>query len=467
MPETADFIKNESDERAIANGCEFDERRAERVVAFMRRFLCHSKGKWAGEPFELLDWQREDVIMPLFGWVRPDGTRRFRKTYIEIPKKNGKSTLASAVGLYLLLGDGEMGAEVYSAASDQEQASVVHREAINMVDSSPALSRVAKVNRSNKNIAYEKTKSFYRALSSQPGGKEGLNAHGIIADELHVWHGRAFWDTLKYAFSARRQGLLFVITTAGDDPLSICYEQYRYAKGVLGGDIEDERFFAYVKEASPGDDWRDKDVWFKANPSLGHTLSVDDFQADANEAEKTPSTQTTFKRYRLDIWATSSNPWLKREDWDACTAMIDMAELDGCICYAGLDLSRTRDMTALVLVFPLGENRFRIVPFFWLPEAAVNDPGNPEEFRVWAKAKLIEVTDGNYIDFGFIKKRIVEISKTYNLGGIYYDPKYAADVVQSLMDEHGIHCEPFKQSIMDFTPNERSSFPRDLWKFIS
>ena len=227
------------DESAIAAGCWFDITAAEKVRGFFSGLLRHSKGKWAGKPFDLLDWEWCDVVAPLFGWRRDDGTRRYRKAYIEVAKKNGKSTLCAGLSLYLLVGDGEAGAEVYTAAADREQASIVFREAESMVRVSPSLSSHLLVTASQKVIGYVKTNSRYKALSADVPTKEGLNIHGLIFDELHAQKTRDLFDTLIYGGAARTQPLFIAITTAGYDKHSICYEQHRYAQQVIDGVIED------------------------------------------------------------------------------------------------------------------------------------------------------------------------------------------------------------------------------------
>lgn len=319
----AKFIRSESDERALLAGYTFNEKRALRCVNFFPAFLRHSKGDFGGKPFELLDWQRDDLVYPLFGWLRPNGTRRYTRSYVEIPKKNGKSTIASGIGLYLLVGDREQGAEVYCAATDKKQANIVQGEAAVMVDASPALAEVLRVHRSSSTINFHATNSFMRALSGEAAGNEGWNAHAIIVDELHKWHGRKLWDALKWAFAARRQPLLFVITTAGDDPLSVCRQQHDYALGVNDGTIPDLNFFGYVRCAEDDDDWLDPATWRKANPSLGITMDEARFAEDVLEASKTPESQASFKRYRLNVWNAGENSWLKPASWKACQRVIE------------------------------------------------------------------------------------------------------------------------------------------------
>lgn len=447
---TAKWNRTPTDEAAVKEGCRFDLRRAERVRTFFTKFLRHSKGEWAGKPFEPLDWQWNEVLAPLFGWVRADGTRRFRKSYIELPKKNGKSTLASGVGLYLLCGDGEQGPEVYSAATARDQASIVHGEAIRMVRASTALSSYLDINETTKNIAFKKVNGIYRALASEAAGTEGLNANGVIIDELHVWRGRTLWDALRYAGRARRQPLLFIITTAGDDLLSVCREQHDYAKQVLSGAVLDTRLFAYIRAADEKDDWTSQETWKKANPSLGITIKEEDFAAEVKEAEKTPTSQASFKRYSLNIWQTGASPWLRREDWQACRKDFKTEELLGRECYAGLDLAKTQDTTSLVLLFPWEDKRYRVLPFFWLPEDLVNNPDRPEEFRLWAKAGHLETTPGNVCDYAFIKRRFGELSLIYQINELAFDPYNAEQVTQEIEGEFGTPRFSFSQTISNF-----------------
>lgn len=445
-----------ADEAAIAEGCTFDLAAAERVKKFFSSFLRHSKGQWAGQAFALQPWQWEDVIKPLFGWKRADGSRRFRRAYIEVAKKNGKSTLASGIGLYLLVGDGEPGAEVYSVAADRDQANIVHGEAIRMVRASPGLTSRLEINRTTHNISFPKTNSWYRSLSSEANTKEGLNAHGLIVDELHAWKGRGLWDALRYAGRSRRQPLLFAITTAGDDMDSICREQHDYAKAVLAGQVIDTRFFAYIRCAAAiaegdreDDDWTQPEVWHKANPSLGVTIDEAEFARDVDEAKQSPTTQASFKRYSLNIWSTSTNPWLRSEDWQACTEPFTRESLAGKRCYAGLDLSKTRDMTALVLVFR-DDDTYRLLPFFWLPEESVNNPDAPEQFRVWSRQHILETTPGGVCDYAFVKKRIAELSEEFDFEELAYDPYNAEQITQEIEQEMGIKRILFPQTINHF-----------------
>lgn len=456
---TKRWIRTAADEQAVAAGCYFDEAAAERVPEFFRRFLRHSKGKFAGNPFELLPWQTDDVIYPLYGWKRPDGTRRFRKAYVEIPKKNGKSTMASGIGLYHLAGDGERGAEVYSAAVTRDQASIVHGEAITMVESSEALASYLKINKATKEILFPRYASKYKALPAEAHSSEGLNASALIIDELHAWigeHGRRFYDALKYAGTARTQPLMFQITTAGEDTLGVCWEQHEYARDVIAGVIDDQRFFGYIAAADVKDDVDEPATWRKANPSMGVTMTEADFAADLSEAKKTPSTFAQFLRYRLNRWAGGGGvPAIRPEDWNACEGNFTVDDLAGRECWAALDLSRTKDMTALALVFRAegeGGDDYHALVWFWLPAETLERKDCPEQFRTWAKQGRIRLTDGNVTDYTQVENDIVEILERFAPQCLAFDPYFAEEITQRIMDRIGVERVEFRQTLMNFAP---------------
>lgn len=452
------WIRSEADERAVLNGCRFEEPLGDHVVTFFSRYLRHSKGKWAGKPFELLDWERDGLIKPLFGWVKPNGFRRFNRSFCFLPKKNGKSTLGAGVGLYGLAGDGEMGAEVYSAATDRKQAGIVHGEAVHMVEASEDLEALLSINHSSQTISLEATRSFYRILSKESRSSEGLNIHVAICDEVHAWYGRKLWDALRYGIANRDQPLIFVITTAGDDTETICHEQYEYAQGVLAGHIHDDGYFALIYEAAADDDWTDPKVWRKANPSLGVTISESGFRDDVKEAKKKPSSVNALRRYRLNVWCTTEQVWLSIDDWQKCREDFSPEELEGRECWAGLDLSKTRDLTALVLVFGdvtgvTGEESsevVRLLPFFWLPEERAKELNHVVPFLAWAEQGYVELTPGNVVDYGRVLKRLEEISQRFHIRELAFDPYNAEELTQRVEAELGIPRVAFGQTIGNF-----------------
>ena len=429
-----EWVRCEADERAVLDGCWFDIAAAERVRTFFRKFLRHSKGQWAHQPFELLDWQWQQIVAPLIGWKRADGTRRFRRGYIEVPKKNGKSTLFSGLSLYLLAGDGEQGAEVYSAAVDRDQASIVYNEAANMVEASPALASRLGVVRSTKRITFLKTRSFYKALSADVPAKEGLNAHAVLIDELHAQRTRELWDTLRYAGASREQPLHLSVTTAGFDRLSICWEQHEYAEHVLSGLIQDSAFFAFIAAAAQDDDWTDPSVWQKANPSFDITLSADQFAEDCKEAQQSPAKENSFRRYRLNQWTEQDVRWLSMEKWDACAGTLP--DWSGKMCWAGLDLSSTQDITALVLVFR-DENHYYALAYFWVPEDRARQRAKRDRvpYDQWINDGLIEATPGAVIDYERIRAKINELGKQYNILEIAIDRWNATQLATQLTDD--------------------------------
>lgn len=446
---TRRMIRTADDEKAAAEGCYWSQRHADHVVEFFRTFLRHSKGRWAGQPFELLDWQREDIINPLFGWLRPDGKRRFRSANIWVSKKNGKSTLGAGCGLYLVVGDSEPGAEVYSVANDRKQAKIVHSEAVNMVRQSPLLFGNLHINLTTHTISHRASNSSYVALSANPEGSEGINAHGLLIDELHAWKARSLWDSLYYASTARDQPLRFVISTAGNDVTSVGYEQYQQAKNILSGKISDTSQFAYVREADPSDDINDPAVWRKANPSFGVTISESVFKSELEDAKQTPARMSAFKRYRLGIWSTGSSPFLHMADWDKCKDGFTEEDLLGMECYAGLDLARTRDMTALSLVFP-GDDYHRVLVYYWLPEDSVNMDGALPEYRQWVNQKYLDTMPGAVCVYTFVENRFVELAAKFKILTLKFDPLFAEETTQEMSDATGVERESFRQTMINF-----------------
>lgn len=447
------WIRSEADERAVLEGCRFSVRTGEHAVGFFQCFLRHSKGEWAGKPFELLPWERDEIVMPLFGWQRADGTRRYRRAGIWVAKKNGKSSLCAGFSLYLLIADNEPGAEIYCAASDRDQAGIVFNEAARMVRSSPDLSNRLLVTPSRKTIAYPQTNSLYRALSADVPTKEGLNIHGLIFDELHAQKTREMWDTLTYGGAARRQPLLISISTAGFDTQSIGFEQYRYAKGVLDGSTRDSSFFAFVREADKDDDWASPETWRKANPSLGVTVREEELGEAHLEARNAPEKENSFRRYRLNQWTEQDVRWLSMPIWNECSGELDLSELEGEPCCAGLDLAKTSDLTALVLAFPREGGVFTLVSHFFMPGADIvakeRADGNVP-YRMWAKDGHIDLTDGNVTDYDWVKERIREAAALYDLREVAFDPWNASHFASELIAENVAMVE-FRQGYVSMS----------------
>jgi phage terminase large subunit-like protein len=457
---TRRWTRTPADRLAVKHGCWFDEETAEYVCTFFETQLRHSKGEWAGQAFLLLPWQRDEVIMPLFGWMRRDGTRRYRTAYIEVPKKSGKSTMASGVALFMLLMDGEAGSEVYSAAATRDQAAIVYREASNMVQASPSLNkRLTRVD-SLKHMADDKTKSWYKALSADAGANEGLNIHCLIMDEMHAQKNDKFWHALMYGGAARRQFLQVILTTAGVDQDSLCYEYHTKAMQIQEGLIQDDSFFAYVRSAewamrrAPEAErdlcWREETVWYEANPSLGHTISLASFREDFARAVNSPRLENAFKRYRLIIWTQQEERWLPMDHWAACGEDYRAEDLAGGRCFAGLDLASSSDFCALVLWFP---ESTRLLSFFWLPEVTVEERERAGDgfYPVWVRQGFLKTTACDITDYTVIEDDIEHLLQSYRLVRLGFDP-YNSNALINALQALGLECIAFSPTFRSLSP---------------
>lgn len=438
----------------MAKDSYYDKDAADYAVNFIE-CLSHTKGKWSGKPFELIDWQ-EQIIRDIFGTLKPNGYRQFNTAYIEIPKKMGKSELAAAVALLLCCGDGEERAEVYGCAADRQQASIVFEVAADMVRMSPALSKRVKILSATKRIVFQPTNSFYQVLSAEAYSKHGFNIHGVVFDELHTQPNRKLFDVMtKGSGDARTQPLYFLITTAGSDTKSICYETHQKAKDILEGRKVDPTFYPVIYGAEESDDWTDPKVWKKANPSLGITVAIDKVKAACESAKQNPAEENTFRQLRLNQWVKQAVRWMPMDRWDKCAFAIDEEDLLGRVCYGGLDLSSSIDITAFVLVFPPEdeEDKYIVLPYFWLPEETLDLRVNRDHvpYDVWEKQGYLKTTEGNVVHYGFIEKFIESLGEKYNIREIAFDRWGAVQMVQNL-EGMGFTVVPFGQGFKDMSP---------------
>ena len=447
-------LKKYKQTRFMAKGSHYDKEAADYAVAFIES-LCHTKGKWAGKKFELIDWQ-EQIVRDLFGTIKENGYRQFNQAYIEIPKKQGKSELAAAVALLLTCGDGEERAEVYGCASDRQQAAIVFDVAADMVRMCPALSKRVKILASQKRIIYLPTNSFYQVLSSEAYSKHGFNIHGVVYDELHAAPDRRLFDVMtKGSGDARMQPLFFYITTAGTDTNSICYETHQKAKDILEGRKIDPTFYPVIYGADEGDDWTDPKVWKKANPSLDITVGMDKVKAACESAKQNPGEENSFRQLRLNQWVKQAVRWMPMEKWDQCAFAINEEELEGRVCYGGLDLSSTTDITAFVLVFPPldEEDKFQLLPYFWIPEETLDLRVRRDHvpYDVWERQGFLQTTEGNVVHYGYIEKFIERLGERFNIREIAFDRWGAVQMVQNL-EGMGFTVVPFGQGFKDMSP---------------
>ncbi len=434
----------------------FDERKAQRVVRFIEA-LRHTKGEFHGQLFHLLPWQ-EKIIRDVFGTMRDDDPtmRQYTTAYIEIPKKNGKSELGAAIALNMLINDDEWKAEVYSCASDRQQAAIVFDVAVDMVRQSPALMKRVKIIPSTRRMIYQPTGSIYQVLSSEVATKHGLNVSACIFDELHTQPTRALYDVMTQGSGdARRQPLWFLLTTAGTDRNSICWEVHQKALDILEGRKIDPRFYPVLFGLPDDADWTSEENWYRANPSLDHTITIDKVRDAFRKAQETPADENQFRQLRLNQWVKQSVRWMPMDKWDECGGVVDPYALEGRACYAGLDLSSTSDLTALVLVFPptSEDEPYRVLPFFWLPEETLSLRVRRDHvpYDQWAKRGFIQTTEGNVVHYGFIERFICELGERYDIREIAHDRWNATMMVQTLEDD-GFTMVPFGQGFKDMSP---------------
>ena len=438
---------------------EFDAAAATKAVQFFEEGLVHVKGPMAGKPFLLEPWQRE-LVEKIFGTKNADGSRQYRTVYCEVPRKNGKTTLAAGILLYMLLCDGEAGAEVFSAASTREQAAIVYQIATEMVRRNPALKKICKLRPSKKRIIFEDR--VFSACSSDAGAPHGTSPHCVVFDEVHLQKNRDLYESFQTGLGARTQPLVFAITTAGHDRSTLCWEMHQYAKGVRDGGIDDKTFLPVLFGSDPQDDWTDPETWAKANPCLDVSLHRGYIEQQCKQAEENPAFENTFRRLHLNQWTEQESRIISMQHWDQCKRTYTAESLQGRRCYGGLDLASTRDVTAFVLVFPEEDGGCKVLPWFWIPEHNISERAGSDQrmIRNFASKGAVELTDGNEVDVLFLAERIFEICQQYEVVHIGFDPWNAAGVTQ-LLKERGLpghvllkmaqtystYNEPFKRAL--------------------
>lgn len=433
-----------------ARGLRFDPGKAEQAIEFFS-YLKHSKGEWAGQAFTLEPWQMFTMWV-VFGWMNASGYRRFRTAYEEVPRKNGKSTKAAGVGLKLAFADGESGAEVYSAATKHDQALIVHGEATRMVRATPALA--AKIQIYKNSLSRLETYQKYEPLGADEDTLDGLNVHAAIIDELHAHKTRGVFDLMETGTSARRQPLLFAITTAGTDQseASVCWEQHVYSEQVLRKIITDDTYFAFIAAMDEGDDWQDERNWYKANPNLGVSKKLEYMRDQARKAKNMPAKLNSFLRLDLNKWTQQVSRWIDMLLWDANAGPpIDEEALRGRLCYGGLDLSSVSDLTAWILLFPdpVDPDRVTILPRLWCPEArlrketdedAPDRRRNPyaDQYQAWERDGWLMTTPGNAIDYETVKAQILADAQTFQLQEVAVDRLFQGYQLSMQLADEGL-----------------------------
>ncbi len=425
-----------------SRGLKWDVAKYQHVVGFFRDALVLNGGEHEGEPFILQPFQ-VFMVGNIFGWLGSDGYRRFRTAYIEQGKGNGKSPLAGGIGLYMLACDGEGSAECYAAATTRDQAKILFKDAVHMVETSPALKKRFELSgkRDVFNIAYLKTNSFFRPISSEGKSLDGKRVHYAAIDEIHEHTSDVVVNKIRFGTKGRRQALILEITNSGSNRNSICYHHHDYSRKILSGELKNDAWFAYVCALDEGDDpFTDKSCWIKANPNLGVSISEKYIEEQVLETRGIPSNQSKVRRWNFCQWVDADNPWIDSSSWLACENMdFDEEELTGCDVYGGLDLSGTNDLTACALAFKLMDGRIALKTFFWMPRDGIAEKVLKDKvpYDLWEKDGYIETTPGRSVDYRFVATKLGELQARYNISSIAFDT-YRIKYLERELDEQNV-----------------------------
>jgi phage terminase large subunit-like protein len=443
----------------------FDEVAAEKAVAFFPKYLTLTKGEFAGRPFVLDDWQADDIVRPLFGWKCSDGTRRYRRCYVWVARKNGKSELGAGIALLMLLGDGELGGEVYTIASNENQARIVFDRATAMVQRSVGLSEHLEPFKTA--IYCPQLNASIKPMAGIPKGTHGLSTSGMVGDEIHEWETADLYQFLHDAEGARTQPLEFLISTAGEKG-TIGETIFGECVDMLDGTNPDPRTLVVIYAAANDDDWRDPKVWAKANPSLGRGKKLAAMELDAKEAERKPRLVNNFKRYQLNMWTEQAVTWLpfdavddegRKYGWEQCGGKVVWqlleARLKGLRCFAGIDLSSIHDLSALCYFFPVqaGLTTPTVLPRFYKPEAYIKEHAKRDKlpYEKWVAERALKATPGNVVDYDFIRADLIADAAFFQIAGIGVDP-YNATQFAVQIGQDGLPVEFFRNGMLSMSP---------------
>lgn len=450
--EIPDGVVYYSREEADLAGAEFyfDKDEASDAVLFFSNELCHLEGELQGELFTLEVWQ-QFIIEEMYGWKRTaTGMRRYREVFLFIPRKNGKSFFGAGIGNYGLYADGEKGAKVVSAAADTEQAALIFETAKYMVQENPNFFMDSIVLK--RTISVPSTASSYQVISADAHTKHGKNLSTVIFDELHTQPNRDLVDVLFTSVGTRRQPLKCMFTTAGHDKNTICYDYYTYAKKVLNGEVKDTSFLPIIFEAEDGDDWKDEATWFKANPNLGVSITLEYFREEFQKAVTRPSYENTFKRLHLNIWTSQETKWLPVEIWDKCKREIKLEDFFGREIYVGVDLSSKQDLSSVVVIIP-DKERVRLIPAFFMPaeNIGVRCKRDRVKYDAYVRDGHMKATEGSAVDYNSIEEYISFLNDNFKIIRVYFDP-WNAQMLQNNLTAKKIPCVNISQTTTSVSP---------------
>lgn len=450
------------DPYATAGDSWFDEESAREAVDFFPECLKHVEGACAGQPFVLETWQQA-IVGNIFGWKRKDDkgriVRRYREVLIYCPRKQGKSPLASGLGLYVFFCDPERGQQDYIAATTREQASLMFRQCKGMIEQEPQLSSRCRIyggtapGGQSRSIVRESDSSFLRVIAGEAGGQHGQTPHLILVDELHAQPNRELIDTLRTGMASnnRVQPLTVYITTADYERESICNEMHGIAQKVRDGIYDDPAFLPCIWEADVADDWTDPAVWARVNPNLGISVSEEYLEREVKGAQEEPARLNEFLRLHLNVVTKQRTRWLDEDAWESSAGEVDPEELAGRVCIGGLDLSAKYDLTALVLIFPNDDGSYSVLPRFWIPEesAILSERKHSIPYSAWNRGGHITFTPGASVDYQLIEQQVLEDSQSYQLEAVMFDP-WNANATRTRLEADGITMVEFPQTLKTF-----------------
>jgi phage terminase large subunit-like protein len=430
-----------------AGNCEWSQAKAEHAVGFFADVLTHpddSHFTKAGDKFTLQRWQA-DYVASLYGWIRPDGSRRYRESLAGIPRKNGKSTLAAGLVLLELAAMGRKGSQIYSAAQSRDQAALIYNMAARMVRGSRHLARKLDCINSTKRITYKSLGNFYRAIPADAGPVHGTKPAVVIFDELHTQRTRELYDALKTGQGATPDPLFVSITTAGHDRHSICHDVWNTARQVRDGQLDNPYFLPLLYELGDDENWQDETIWHRCNPNLGVSIKEEFLREECQRAQDSPGYENTFRNLYLNQWTQQDVRWLSMDKWDAC-GELELPSLVGEDCYLGVDLSTTTDITAVVACFPSEDGGVYVLPHFWIPEDTMRKKESIDRvpYSLWKNQGHVTTVPGNWIEYTPIRDYINQLSEIYNVRKIAIDRWNASQFTQDLMND-GFDVEFFGQ----------------------
>ena len=425
----------------------FDTEKVNKVISFSK--LCpHVTGSMRGQAFKLEPWQ-QFIIANIFGFIRVDtGTRKYKTVYVEVPRKSGKSSFAAIIVNWVLICE-KGNQDIYTAAVSRDQARIVFDAARQMALLSPTLKKRVKM--FQHHIIEPKSNSVLKPLAAKANTIEGTNPSLAIVDEYHLHPDNSVYSSLSLGMGSRPEPLLIAITTAGTDTLSACMEQHQHIKRMLEGTIEDPSYFGMIYSLDDESEYKDESTWIKANPNLGVSVFVDELRSQVTRAENLNSTKTEMLTKRFNIWCQGEQQWIKPESWKAC-GNFDLEEMKGKLCYVGLDLSSSKDITAVSIVFPTAEG-IRVSGKYYIPEEVMRNPDNKNAafYRSWVNQGYLIATPGSLVDYDYIKRDILELADEYQVESISYDP-WNATYLTTQLSQEGLNIEKVRQGFVTMSP---------------